>query len=290
MASVRGLPTLLPLVAAARAPGKVVLALLALAGLGAAAPPPRRIVSMSLCADQLLIALADRGQVAGLTEWARDPSLSFYADQARRFPFTHRGAEEVLALRPDLVIDPPPRVRALLRPETAVRMLPRADDPSGIEAGIMTVAAATGHARRGAALVRAMTSALARIGPPPGRGRVAAYYQRAGYLTGSGTLVDDMMRRVGLVNLAGVIGRPVLARLSLEELVLARPAFLIGDGEATRAGDRGSMLLRHPLLDRAVPPARRLVVPQALTVCGGPFYPRAVALLAAQIRRGDIDR
>src|SRR3546814_15184283 len=44
---------------------------------------PQRIVSMNLCADQLVLALADRGQIAGLTKNAPDPELSGEAVKAR---------------------------------------------------------------------------------------------------------------------------------------------------------------------------------------------------------------
>ena len=269
-------------------PGLILAALL----LGAApAKPLPRIVSFDLCADQLVVALADRGQIAGLTEWARDPELSAVAAQARGLPYTHRTAEEVMTLRPDVVIGAPFRTKALLAPlgGRGVRMIdmPQANDVAGIEASIRLIADATGHPDRGVAMIAQMRRELATIGPPPGRGRVAAYYQRQGYLTGTGTLVDDMMHRAGLVNLAGKLGRPALSRLSLEEMTLARPDFLLME-EGTRAvGDRGTAALHHPLLDAAVPPARRLYVPQALTVCGTPAYPRAVALLAAGIRGAD---
>ncbi len=269
----------------------ILIALAALLLPAAAPAKPRRIVSLDLCADQLLVALADRGQVAALTEWARDPNLSAIAAEARAWPFTRRGAEEVMALRPDLVIGAPFRIRAALAPlrlvDAAMIDLPMQNDVAGIERAIMTVAAAIGHPARGRALIATMRRELAAIGPPPGRGRVAAYYQRQGYLTGTGTLVDDMMRRVGLVNLARRLGRPALSTLSLEEMALARPTFLVMEADTRVATDRGTAALHHPVLDAAVPPARRLYIPQPLTVCGGPAYTRAVALLAAQVRAAD---
>src|SRR3546814_14521687 len=73
----------------------------------AAAAPPRRSVSMSMGADQLLIELADRGQIAALTELSRDPVLAFHADRAQSYPVADSSAEEVLMLRPDLVVSPP---------------------------------------------------------------------------------------------------------------------------------------------------------------------------------------
>ncbi len=253
--------------------------------------PPRRIVSLNMCADELIIALADPGQIAGLTEWARDPDLSFYAERAQALPITHRSAEEVMALHPDVVIGAPYRTKAALTSLKAAHIpmvdLPMKEGGEGMEASIRTVAAAVGHTDRGDALIASIRAELSQIGPPPGRGRVAAYYQRQGYLTGTGTLVDDMMRRVGLVNLTTRIGRPALSKLSLEEMALAHPDFLLMDGGTEVVSDRGSAMLHHPLLDRVVPPTRRIYIPQSLTVCGGPSFPKAVALLAKQVRAAD---
>lgn len=269
------------------------LALTSLVLLGAArpAPVPRRIVSLNLCADQLLVGLADRGQIVALTEWARDPELSAIARQARDMPFTHRSAEEVMALRPDLVIGAPFQTRAVLAPLKAQGLtlleLPRGEGVAAIEASITTLAAAVGHPERGMRMIARMRHALAAVGPPPGRGRVAAYYQRQGYLTGTGTLVDEMFRRVGLVNLAGRLGRPALSQLSLEEMALARPDFLILETGTRAVADRGTAALHHPLLDTAVPAARHLYIEQAQTVCGSPAFADAVASLATQVRGVD---
>lgn len=261
--------------------------------LGLAQPPgvPSRVVSLNMCADELVIALADPAQIAGLTEWARDPQLSFYADRAQALPFTHRSAEEVLRLHPDLVIGAPYRTKAVLAPlrarGVALLDLPQKDGLGGTEASIRLVADALGHPERGVALIASIRADLARVGPPPGRGRSAAYYQRQGYLTGTNTLVDDMMRRVGLVNIATRLGRPALSQIPLEQLVLARPDFVVTEDGVRTGEDRSGAMVRHPLLDRAVTPAHHLHIPQALTVCGGPGYPRAVAMLADQIREAD---
>ena len=247
---------------------------------------PKRIVSLNLCADQYLLALADRGQIAALTRLARDPAMSAAADAARRVPVTRGSAEEVLALRPDLVIAAPG-----LRHETASALqgrgiaqlaLPPADSYADIVAQTRSVAAAIGHPKRGEALVRRMDAALARVPHDAGRGHVAAEYQRRGFLTGTGTLVDELMRRVGLTNLAARLGKPVLAQLSLEELAVARPDWLIVDEGDARVVDRGTEMLHHPIIG-GVP---RLRLRGAWTVCGGPAYVLAAASLARQLRAG----
>jgi iron complex transport system substrate-binding protein len=262
-----------------------------LTGATHAPEPPRRVVSLNMCADQLVIALADPAQIAGLTEWARDPQLSFYAARATAFPFTHRSAEEVLDLHPDLVISAPYRTRDVLKPMKARGVmlldLPRKDGLGGTEESIRIVASALGHPERGEALIQSIQAQLVAIGSPPGHGRTAAYYQRQGYLTGTGTLVDDLMRRVGLVNIATRLGRPALSQIPLEQLALARPDYVVTE-DGTRAGtDRSGAMVRHPLLETTLKPGHHLYIPQALTVCGGPAYPHAVAMLADQIRRSD---
>ena len=54
-----------------------ILMLMIFAGGAAQAAAPRRIVSINLCADQYLLALADRDQIVGLSQWAHNPAMSF---------------------------------------------------------------------------------------------------------------------------------------------------------------------------------------------------------------------
>src|SRR5258708_34660116 len=64
--------------------------------------PPRHIVSLNTCADGYLMALADPGQIAALTRFARDPALSPQPALASRLPMTAGSVEAGLALDPDL--------------------------------------------------------------------------------------------------------------------------------------------------------------------------------------------
>ena len=274
-----------------RARGGLVAALILLACGGAAtaapAPRPSRIVSLNTCADQYLIALADKNQVAALTRFARDPSLSFYADAARAYPVSGGQAEEVLALRPDLIITTPYRHLdnlALLTGKVRVLDLDTANTFDDVVRQTRLVADAIGQPARGEALIRAMQAQVAAAGQRP-VGGVAAHYQRGGYLTGPGTLMDDLMRRAGLLNLARRLNGGEIGRLSLEQIVQQRPDFLIlTDGDAP-GQDEGDLVLDHPALIRAVPAARRLRVPSALIVCGGPSYPAALQRLQAEADR-----
>lgn len=243
---------------------------------------PRKIVSLNLCADQYLLALADRGQIAGLTHNAAKPEMSAAAAQARSFRILGQSAEEVLAIEPDLVVGMPARrsaVMAALKAQNYPALdLRTAESFTDIVEQTRRVAQAVGRPDRGEALIAGMERELAGLGKP-GRGRVAAYYQRRGFLTGTGTLIDDLMQRAGLVNLAGKLGKPALSQLSVEELVAARPDFIIVESATDHVTDQGTEMLHHPAL-RDIP---RIRLPQAWTVCGGPAYVRAARSLVGQI-------
>ncbi|WP_447756062.1 ABC transporter substrate-binding protein [Sphingopyxis fribergensis] len=245
---------------------------------------PQRIVSINLCADQLVLALADRGQISGLTHNATDPEMSGEAAKARGLPLLSNSAEQILAIEPDLIVGMPASRSAALRalPEQDYPLLDldTANTLEEIYTSIRQTAVAVGHPERGTALIAQMQGELAGL-PRPGRGRVAAYYQRRGYMTGTGTLIDELMARVGLVNLAGKLGKPPLSQLSLEEMVAAEPDYLIVESATDTVTDQGSEMLHHPAL-KDIP---RISVPQAWTVCGSPAYTQAARSMAAQIAR-----
>ena len=245
---------------------------------------PQRIVSINLCADQLVLALADRSQIAGLTHNATDPEMSGEAAKARGLRLLSNSAEQILAIEPDLIVGMPASrssaLRALPEQNYPLLDLATANTLDEIYTSIDQTAEAVGHPERGAALIARMQGELTGL-PKPGRGRVAAYYQRRGYMTGTGTLIDELMTRVGLINLAGKLGKPPLSQLSLEEMVAAQPDFLIVESATDKVTDQGSEMLHHPAL-KDIP---RISIPQAWTVCGSPAYTTAARSIVEQIAR-----
>ncbi|NIJ65152.1 iron complex transport system substrate-binding protein [Sphingomonas leidyi] len=258
------------------------------ASTGAPTPPsagkPKRIVSINLCADQLVLALADREQIAGVTRNATDAEMSGEAAKARGLPVLKNSAEQILAIDPDLIIGMPASrsapMRALKGHSYNLLDLETANTVDEIYVSIRQTAAAVGHPERGDALVARMQAQLAGIGRPGG-GKVAAYYQRRGFMTGTGTLIDDLMRRMGLVNLAAKLGKPPLSQLSIEEMVAARPDYLIVESATDKVADQGTEMLHHPAL-AGIP---RISIPQAWTVCGSPAYVDAARGMARQLAR-----
>ena len=83
------------------------------------------------------------------------------------------------------------------------------------------------------------------------------------------------------MNLATKLHKPVLAQVSLEEMVAARPDFLIVESATDRVTDQGTEMLHHPALAGIA----RISVPEAWTVCGAPAYVLAAKRIAEQIER-----
>ena len=77
----------------------LVAALALCSGAASAAP---RIISMNICTDQLLLAIADPAQIMGLSRFSRDARQGL-SDKARNFPLLSGGAEDILVLKPDVV-------------------------------------------------------------------------------------------------------------------------------------------------------------------------------------------
>ena len=250
------------------------------------AAPPTRVASLHLCADQLLLALADRDQIASITFLAAEPTASVMAEAARGLPVNRGKAEEIVSLRPDLVLAGPFSARstvALLRSLGGrVVDLPYVGSFEGIRAQIAAVAELLGQPERGARLIAQMDSRLAAVAPPRGARLTAAAYQPGGFTARAGSLEDAAIAAAGFDNLATRLDSGS-GRVALETLAASAPDLLILGGEADHLPSQQARLLAHPAL-RALPSAR-VYVPARLWTCGGWFAADAVALLAAQRAR-----
>lgn len=274
---------------ARRVSRRAILAALALlAGPAQADGAPRQVASMNLCTDQLLIALADPERVASLSWLAGDRRLSYFADRAAGFPVNAGRGEAMLLGRADLVLAGPFEGRArrdMLRrlgfEVMTLGLWTRLDEG---RAQVRALAARLGAPQRGEALVARIDEALTRAAGAAPAPRTVLVLQRRGYTPGDTTILDELVTHMGLVPHAARLGVPRGGTVPLERLVADPPDYLLMGAADREAVDQGSALLVHPALARLVPPERRLVLPDRLTICGGPSTPEAIDALAAEVR------
>lgn len=245
---------------------------------GAAAPRAPRIVSINPCLDAILMQVADPRQIVAISSYSQDPrATSIPLAQARRFATTSGTAEEVVALRPDLVVAgghvAPATVAALARLHVHLVQYPVPATVDESAAQVRAVAAAVGHADRGATLSARILAAARPVAGP----RIPALIWGAGRLVpGGGTLPDDLLRRAGFSNASSGYGLQRWDILPLEYLVARPPRVLLSVAAAEGGGERGE---RHPALARLA--QRITIAPFAarLMNCGGPSIIAAMARL-----------
>jgi iron complex transport system substrate-binding protein len=249
-----------------------------------------RIASMNVCTDQLLLSLADPGQILGLSRYSRDRFQSWAADDARRYRILSGGAEDILVLRPDVVVASlfDKRATRELLKEKGLHLVefdvPRSLDE--VRDQIREMGEITAHPDRAAAEIAKLDAAIVRA-----RQTVAHKHYRVlplsrrGWVSGSESLLSSLLAETGLFNAAGDLGVAFGGFASLEAIVNLKPDFIVVSESGEHAEDDGRAFLLHPALERFYPPSKRIVIPDRLTVCGGVMLADALDVLIAELAR-----
>src|SRR5258708_4200751 len=208
------------------------IAALALSSGASSATGLPRVVSMNVCSDQLLLTLADPDQILGLSRYARDGWQSWAADKARNFPLLSGGAEDVLVLRPDVVVASlfdKRSTRELLKAKglhLAEFAVPRNLDE--VKAQIRKMGDVVGHPDRAAAEIAGLDAAMMRARRAVADKRLSVLpLSRRGWVSGSDSLVSSLLIETGLFNAAGDLGVTSGGYASLEAIVNLKPDFLL---------------------------------------------------------------
>jgi iron complex transport system substrate-binding protein len=244
------------------------LALLLLA-LPLLAARPQRVVSQAVGTDELLLALADPGQIAALSHISHEAEFSPVAAEARRFPaLRDSDAESVLRFRPDLVL-----VATFTRPETlallkraGVRLvvLDRFDSLEDVFASLRILGRELGQEARAEALIaqcRGRVDALAvRLkGVRPVRVLSASVYP---FTSGTGTTFQDLCDHAGALNVAAEAGLKGHAPTPSEALLTWRIDVLVATGNGDVRARLGA--IPHYRVLPAFKAGRIVVIPDAM--------------------------
>lgn len=267
-----------------------VLAALVAASSPAMAEPARRIVSLNMCTDQLLVDLVDRDRIAAVSFLATDRTLSANAAKLQGIMQVRGTAEEVLALKPDLVIageyTTGPTVDLLRRLGVNVLVVPLASDFDGMKETLRMIAKAAGVSERGEQLIAQFDERLSEARSLVSARPTAIAYQVNSLASGAGTLLDAALEAAGFRNIARDMKLGPAGRLPLEELVAAPPDLIV---LANAPNDFRTVLadnLRHPAFARLIEKRAHVHLPMPLWMCATPRIADAVELLAAMKRTG----
>lgn len=253
---------------------------ISLALASAAEATPRRVASLNLCTDELLLMLGERKQIVSVTHLAQQPAETRLWREARRYRRNDGSLVSIAGLRPDLVLTMGggARDRRRIAGRLGMRIvdLPYPQSLADIERAIGIVATALG--RRPAA-----TQWLDRIRRLKAN-RPASAVDTI-WLGGGGRTVAASGLAAEWMGLAGFRQRPVIGdRVSLEQLLVRPPAVLLRSDYRSGQYSSEQRWLAHPLARRAKG-ARNVATDGRAWTCMGPAMIGEIERLRALPRR-----
>jgi iron complex transport system substrate-binding protein len=204
---------------------------------------PRRVASLNLCTDELVLMLAAPEQVVSVTHLAQQEAETPLWRQAARYRRNDGSLLSVVALRPDLVVTMGGGARD--RQHIAERLgiptvdLPFAQSLGDVVESIRRLAAALGRPEAGTALLRRMTAVM-RSAPGERRDTI--------WLGGGGRTVSATGIEAQWMALAGMRQRAMQGdRVPLETLLVRPPVILLRSDYRQGQYSAGQRWLAHPL-------------------------------------------
>lgn len=236
-----------------------------------AASSALRVASLDLCADEYVLLLARRGEIASVSRLAHDPADSVLWRQARRFSANKRDLESVIATGPTLLLSTSGggRATSLIAARLGIRtlMLGYPASIAEVEATMVRVATALGDPRR----ANDWRRRLARLKANPLPQRDTIFLGGGGNSLSAGSLGAQWMALAGFRQRALPGGRA-----SLERLATAPPQILLRSTYRRHQPSLGQRWLDHPLARRSA--ARTIETDGRPWTCAGP-------LMVGQIER-----
>lgn len=246
------------------------------------------IISLNPCADAMLIELIPPERIAAISHYSADPlSSSIDPSDAQRFRTTRGRAEEVVMMRPDLVIG------SSFTPPSAREAFARAGLRAVYLDGVASVDASREQIRMLAEMLDAQIEGeamIARIDEAVEQARwngaptTALLWIGGNLVSGGGTLLHDMMTRAGFSDHAAHYGLQMTGPLALEHVVIDPPkVMLVPEAEGRDRGSRTAKM-RSAVLAHSEEGVYEATFSRRLANCGGPVIVNAMKRLA-EIRR-----
>jgi len=236
--------------------------------------PAQRIVAGSVLAVESLLEVMPRDRLVGVHKFAADSDYSLVADLAKDLPLLGASPEQLLSVRPDLVL-----VDAFTRGETlallAAANVPvvRTNDPhsfADIEANLRLLGRVTHLQAEVEAIIAATDRKLDVV---RGAGKDLPSWRLlsldgALHTYGEGSLFDVICRAAGASNVAAEHGVGAFRKLDIEEVLAWRPDVVVLSGCPPADGAMPEWVRQCPGLELlpCVANGRILYVPARLLI------------------------
>ncbi len=267
---------------------RVLLSSIFFAAAAVAEQPPLRVVSLNLCTDQLLIALAEPEQIAAVSLLADEPMMSNYVAKAKTYPAVGNNAEQIIAYSPDLILasNYTDAILSAWLNKFGYRLvaLPLVNTLDEVPFRIEEIATLLQRPDEGRRLIDDYNDRMAQIEQslPPLKVIVVAANL---YVAGAGTIPDQLLTRMGLVNVASTKITNGWAYITLEQLIAWQPDYIILQKDSVNRASRAEQVFDHNALTVLLQDSQRINVPARYWICGGPEIAQAGELIQRQIQQ-----
>jgi len=231
------------------------------------------VASINLCTDQLVLSVADPGQVLSLSWLSADPEESMLAAEASAYSLNYGSAEELMRIGADVVIagtETSPFTRGLLRQlgSTIIEIVP-ATSLEDVYRNLQQVGDAIGRSNESAAVVAGMRNRAdairsRRVEPA----RSAIVVRPGGFTIGRNTLANELLELAGLDNRIAAHDR--WGSLSIETLLTNEPDFVVLTDYRNHEASLANSIFSHPALVSLTESQARVDVPARFFACGAP--------------------
>jgi len=246
------------------------------------------LVSLDYCADQYVLALADRDQILALS-WEADQKHSFYQARAAGLPKFHGSMAEIINIQPDIAIQSfnvPGRNDALMgRVGTALYTLTHGSDPEIVMDNLLQAGQKLSQASRAADLMEDYRARLDQMRVLPKSKLRAAYVTPSGFTAGRGTFVDEIIQLAGFSSYAAARNLTGWQSLPLEDIILDPPdIFIASFFDSNLERQSGWSMARHKRLEKILADIPTIFLPGRLLSCNGLFLVDAAEYIQEHIQ------
>ena len=237
---------------------------------------PAGVISFDYCADQHLLALADRNQILALSKY-QGSDFSYFPSPEPPFPQIQGAAEEALALQARLVIRAfggGPALESVLEPYgIEVVSLAYGNNFEVARQNLRRTGQVLEKAAKAEVLIADMDARLSAVregwaGTAPADRPSALYLTPSGATTGSATLVHEVITAAGFRNLYAAAGKQGWFMLDIEQMLIAPPDVIVaGFFDLKSSATNHWSLARHHLIRRLLKEKPSVLVPGRLLDC-----------------------
>ena len=278
---------------------KVLLASLLITALPVAAavssPPPRRVASLNLSADEVLIEILPPERLVSVTRWADEVGTSNIVGRVPPSVFRIRKVdmEQLVALAPDLVVvseyTDADFLRLLERSGIRHYRMKGLRSLAGVRAAILDLAREVGAADEAEPLVARYDATLRELDRRlAGARRPRVLYWAGGMTAGGDTAIGALIEGAGGINVGREMGVEGIAPPGAERAFVADPdVVLVGTWPLAIESLKSDPLLSQM---RAIREGRIVVLPNELLVALSQYTADACWRLAAALHPDRVPR